>query len=270
MKFISPRSLVRSVFLTVALALAGCVTTQEVSSIVAQSNAAMLAGQFGLPAPGPQAGVEPWQEASERIETFIAAHPGQPATTGPLRVRQAMLLLGYHQANLARAAFAQVAVDDLHAARDKALKQNADTLVWWFPNSTKDAWSADDQTKSATALRELAATQASLAASEDIRDYLAEMRAWIGLVSAKQAGSPARARERVEDALNGYAAIFTPEDLAALAAGPEQLPDPSAVSVAVKRRLRSKAVLDYAREVNRADNLGAQPANAFFRRAIGS
>lgn len=254
--------------LAVAFTLSGCVTSQEVTAIVSQSNAAMLAGQFGLPAPSPKAGVEPWQEASERIETFIAAHPGQPAATAPLRVRQAMLLLGYRQYNLARAAFAQASLNDLHAARDQALKQNADTLVWWFASSAKDSWTADDQAKATTALEQLARTQAGLAGSDDIRDYLAEMRAWIGLVSAKQSSSTAQSRARLEDALNGYAQIFTPEDLAIVAAGSEQLPDPAALGAAVKRRLRCKAVLDYARQVNRENTLEARPANEFFRRAI--
>ena len=254
--------------LALAFTLSGCVTKQEVAAIVAQSSAAMLAGQFGLPAPGPKARADAWQEASERIETFIAAHPDQPATTAPLRVRQAMMLLSHQQTNLARAAFAQVDLADLHSDRDKALKQNADTLVWWFASSTKDAWSADDQAKATAALRQLAETQAGLDASPDIRDYLAEMRAWIGLVSAKHAGSATRARERVEDALNGYAQIFTAEDLAILAAGTEQLPDPAALGPGVRRRLRCKAVLDYAREVNRTDGLEARPVDAFFNRAI--
>ncbi len=87
-----PRCLAVSVtplLLALALARPGCAPRKQVAEIVAQSDAAMLAGQFGLPEPGATAtGKAAWQEASDRIETFIAAHgarvfaPIRPRATG--------------------------------------------------------------------------------------------------------------------------------------------------------------------------------------------
>lgn len=245
--------------LGLTLALPGCATRKQVAEIVAQSNAAMLTGHLGLPEPKTATGKTAWQVESDRIEEFIAAHPEQKSTIAPLRVRQAMLLLSHRQFSLAEAAFNAAPIGDLHSARDKALKRRQETLLWWFANSTNDTWTTTDQTRAQTALKEFKEEQEQLASSPEIRDYLAEMRAWIGLASAKQTTSTNRARERIEEALNVYAEIFTPQDRLLLAEGKEQLPDPKALGPDVRRRLRAKAVLDQAQAQNKKDNLGAHP-----------
>jgi len=255
-------------FLALALLFAGCATPKQVSEIVVQSNAAMLAGQFGLPEPGAATGKPAWEEATDRIEAFIAAHPDQPAAIAPLRIREAMLLLNYRQSSLAEAAFNAVAIADLHTDRDLALKRSQETLLWWFANSTNNAWSATDQNKSQAAFKQLKDEQTQLNGSPEIRDYLAEMRAWIGLSAAKQTASTSHARELVEDALNVYAEIFTPADLDMLSAGQEQLPDPKAFGPDVRRRLRAKAVLSQAQKLNKDAELVAHPKNALFDRMM--
>jgi hypothetical protein len=259
---------VAPLLLALALMLPGCATPKQVSEIVVQSNAAMLAGQFGLPEPGAATAKPAWEEATDRIEAFIAAHPDQPAAIASLRVRQAMLLLSYRQFSLAEAAFNAVAITDLHTDRDQALKRNQDTLLWWFANSTNATWTGADQNKSQAAIKQLKEEQSRLNSSPEIRDYLAEMRVWIGLSAAKQTASTSHARELVEDALNVYAEVFTPEDLKILSAGQEQLPDPKALGPDVRRRLRAKAVLAQAQKLNKDAELGAHPKSTEFDQLI--
>lgn len=256
------------IVLLVSLTLLGCATQKQVKEIVASSNAAILAGNLGLPQAGAQGTQTAWQEASDRIETFIAAHPDQPSITAPLRIRQAMLLLSHRQFNLAEAAFNAAAPGDLHSARDQALKRNQSTLLWWFANSTKETWTEADQRAAANALTNLATEQSQLANSVEIRDYLAEMRAWIGLAAARQTTSPALAKTRLEDALNVYAQIFTQDDLSALKTMNEQLPDPRALSPDVRRRLRARAVLEEAKKINTTNGLDARPTATTFAEMI--
>jgi len=261
-------------FLTLALAFSGCVTRKEVAAIVTQSNAAILAGQFGgLPQTTGTGTAQPWQESSDRLEAFIAAHPDQKATIAPLRVRQAMLLLAYRQFNLAQAAFNALEISDLHTDRDLALKRNQETLIWWFSASTNDSWTTVDETRAQIALKNLKEEQARVQDSPEIRDYLAEMRAWIGLSAARQNTDPNRKRLLIEETLDVYAGVFTPDDLAILAAGTEQLPDPKALGPDVRRRVRAKAVIAEARKTNlnlgvrpgqTPEPLGAHPKNATF------
>jgi len=251
--------------ISLALLVAGCVTREQVASIVAQSNAAMISSQLGdLPQKDGEKPGQSWMDSNQQIEAFVAAHPDQPEITAPLRVRQAMLLLSNKQINLAQAAFDSVAETDLHTARDQTLKRNAGHLVWWFSHSANDTWTAVDQTQASNALKALAESQDSLSDSPDIRDYLAEMRAWIGLSSAKQTTRADEARKRLEDALDTYARIFSAHDLEVLQNGNEQLPDSKALTSDVRRRVRARIVLTAAQKQNHADALGAHPANTTF------
>ncbi len=254
-----------SLLLTFALccALPGCATRRQVADIVARSNAALLGGQFGLPNPESASGQPAWRDASERIDTFIAAHPDQPAATSPLRLRQAMLLLGAGQFHLAQAAFNLVSAGDLHTDRDLALKRSERTLLWWFAASTNATWSEADQAQANTALNQLLEEQSRLAPSPEIRDYLAEMRAWIGLAAAKQTTVKARARARLEDALNVYARIFTPDDAAILRSGTEPAATDKTIAADLRRRLRAKSVATEARKLNRDAELDAHPQPPF-------
>lgn len=251
--------------LSFALLFTGCATQEQVTSLDAQSNAAMISSQLGdLPQKDGEKSAQTFAESNRQIEAFIAAHPDQKEITAPLRVRQAMLLLANKQSNLATAAFDSVAETDLHTDRDRALKQNAAHLIWWFSHSSSDTWTASDQSKAASALKALALAQESLSNSPEIRDYLAEMRAWIGLAAAKQTTSAGEARLRLEDALDIYARIFSASDFELLKAGRESAPDIHAVSQDVRRRIRARAVLTMAQKQNQSDALGAHPKNAFF------
>jgi hypothetical protein len=250
------------VLLAFTLALTGCATRKQVAEIVTQSNAAMLAGQFGLPAPSPESTNALWQAESDRIDAFIAAHPNQEALAAPLRIRQAMLLLSHGQFHLAAAAFNAVELEHLHTARDQALKRNDRTLLWWFATSAKPNWDDPDRDQARLSLRALAEEQERVADSPEIRDYLAEMRAWIGLAAARQSSS--EAKELLEDALDVYAEVFSADDLVMLLTGREEVPDPKALGPDVRRRLRAKAVIAHAKQQNQADELGAHPKNPTF------
>ncbi len=255
--------------LALTLAVPGCATRRQVAEIVAQSNAAILGGHIGLPEPRTASGRPAWEEESERIDSFVAAHPDLPAATAPLRIRQAMLLLSHGQFSLAEAAFNSATIGDLHTDRDKALKRSQETLLWWFAHSTNHTWTAVEQTNALIALKQLKEEQDQLAASPEIRDYLAEMRAWIGLSAARQTTSANRARQLLEETLDTYAEIFTPGDLTALATGKERAPDSEAPASDLRRRLRARAVLEFAREINQSgDPLNAHPATPVFDQLI--
>jgi hypothetical protein len=241
--------------LVLGLAFAGCATQREVAQIVANSNAAMLASRFDLAvAPGgdPGASAAAVQQEFDRIEAFVAAHadPQFLGTTTPLRLRQAVLLLNAGQLNLAKAAFAQVDGQHLHTARDQALLRSKDTLLWWFGSSKKANWDDADRSASKQAMAQLQGEQERLGDSPDVRDYLAEMRAWIGIVAAKHTLDANKLRSHVKDALDGYAKIFTADDLQALDAATAG-PNPPQLGPELRRRVRSKAVLDQARDINR-------------------
>jgi hypothetical protein len=247
----------------ILMLLAGCATPNDVALMVARSNSAMVAGEVGMPEPSGAVGTDGWQESWNRLETFIAAHPNLSDVTGPLRIRQAMLLLGHGQIGLAQAAFHAVEIWDLHLERDQVLKRNQEILLWWFANSGEQSWNGEDQAQAENALTRLAQETARLDHNPEIRDYLAELGAWIGLAAVQQTVSIERSREWVEDALNIYARIFTDDDFAVLADRTERLPDPAAPGPVVQRRLRAPMVLDKARQVNQSADLRARPENAF-------
>jgi hypothetical protein len=174
-----------------------------------------------------------------------------------------MQLLAGGQFDFAEAAFNQVFLDDLPTARDQALKRNQETLLWWFANSTTHAWTANDQALADRALTNLKDEQSRLADSPEIRDYLAEMRAWIGLSAARQSTSTNRMRDRIEESLNVYSWIFTPDDLLVLAGDSAGEAAPK-TPANLRRRLRARALLDVARELNISRNLGAHPETPEF------
>jgi len=251
--------------LSFALLFSGCATRDRVSTLDAQSNAAMISSQLGdLPQKDGERSAPPFTESNRQIEAFIVAHPGQNEITAPLRIRQAVLLLANKQSNLAKAAFDSVAEADLHTDRDRALKHNAEHLIWWFSQSANDTWTANDQSKAVSALKALTQAQDSLGNSPEIRDYLAEMRAWIGLAAARQTTSLAEARKRLEDALNVYTRIFSAHDFELLKEVNEPSSGVSPTSPDVRRRLRARAVLTHAQKQNESDSLGAHPQNATF------
>ena len=252
-----------SLILIAALTLASC--QQPKPPPIDDSNRDILHAVFELPGAHPgSSGIPRAQIESDKIDAFIAAHPGEKATHAPLRIRQAMLLLSVHEFNRANAAFAQADSSDLHTPRDQALKRQQDTLVWWFANSGKGKWTPADMSQAQKSLRDLAKEQARLDSSEEIRDYIAEVRAWIGLSAARQTSDEEEARSLLEDALNVYATAFTDEDMSALGSGSGQSSGAESLTTAQRRRLRAKAVLNHAKQQNKEDQLSAHPKAAVF------
>ena len=198
--------------LTLALLGAGCITRQVRQAIDA-ANAASLAAELGLGSEDPsKPGGLGWEQASARIEGFIAAHPENRSTVAALRVRQAMLLLNNRQYHLAKAAFGEAQLTDLHTARDRALKQLEAELLWWYPTSG-GTLPADEYAPTSNRLVRITAVRADLKAPEDegIRDWLAAWRGWMALKMANDAdpdilGANAP-RGYLEDALNTFASM---------------------------------------------------------------
>ncbi|OPY85857.1 MAG: hypothetical protein A4E65_00026 [Syntrophorhabdus sp. PtaU1.Bin153] len=199
----------------VAASIVGCVTTGQVEEIVAKSNESMLPGASlpGAETAGPLAGR--WQEDAARIDAFIAAHPGREVLASALRVRQAMLFLGYEQYNLANASFEMVNPQHLYTARDRALYELRGHLIWWF-RQARAPFSGDDFQRGSEALLALQKRIDFLEDSPDTRDYLAEMRAYIALQMARRHPNLSERTRYFGEGMNQYAKIFTREDLALL------------------------------------------------------
>lgn len=213
-------------------------------------------------------GIPRAQIESDKIDAYVAAHPGEKATHAPLRIRQAMLLLSVREFNRASAAFDQADIGDLHTPRDQALKRQQQTLVWWFANSGKGKWTPADMSQAQKSLRELAKEQTKLGSNAKIRDYIAEVRAWIGLSAARQTSDEDEARSLIEDALDIYAAAFTDEDMSALGSDSKQSLGTEGLTTAQRRRLRASAVLNHAKQQNQEDQLSAHPKAAVFDKWI--
>lgn len=187
------------------LATAGCTTSTEVRDLVNASNAATLSADLNPGAAG-TLGSADVAEVSRRIEAFIAANPEQKSTNASLRVRQAVILLQNKQTNLAELAFNEASLEDLKGStRDQALKRLQDTLIWYHrmvgSNSVDDT--AGQHYRAVTAeIAKLTTPQ-----DEGIRDYLAAVRAWIGIKRASQEFGEA-ATTVLTQAVNDYAATL--------------------------------------------------------------
>jgi hypothetical protein len=262
--------------------MTACATRNDVQDIVAKSNAALITATItgtgstdstGMPYAG--IGKDPtaseskaWMASSAKIDAFIEAHPDQKVTNNALRMRQAILLLSYKQYNLAKAAFNMVEPQHLATARDKALYNVRDHLVWWFGLNKKADMSLSEFRKADMALNGLQTEIDGLNESPDIRDYLAEMRAWIALNAALNTTSEAKAKTYLEDGINHYARIFTDEDLKEL----KNNPKPSEWNVSmqiVRRRLRAKAVIKHAGHVIETQGIDSVFESEAFSKLIG-
>lgn len=255
------RSSVVTALAAAILLVDGCTTQRQVESIVAESNAAMLAAgvpDVQLKADGSTGGgTGDWQSASHKIDAFVAANPDQKTTIGALRVRQGVLLLANRQYDLAQAAFN--AASDLKTDRDKALKALSPWLVWWYQHSADPTLNPLQRAKASEALSAFDAQIANVQASPDIRDFLAEMRAYIGLKLASEEQGDSK-RATFVDTLNRYSEIFTPEDLDALAQG-NLKPASNAVTVTERRRLRAQAVIAKAKRMAGSGSLASLTAS---------
>lgn len=184
----------------------GCVTASEVKSIVQDANresmvAGLAGGGSGLEPENGPAQPSSWKDQVARIEDFILTHPEQVRTNNALRLREAVLLLNAGQPNLARAVFSEIDREHLAGARDRAIYDAREDLIWWY--GLGRSLSPEDRSSARAALTGLAAVAdgpdpipsytrrfleqtrvrianrlaASLSAEEDIRSILDEATA---------------------------------------------------------------------------------------------
>lgn len=227
----------------------GCASSTEVLKQLEVTNQALLnstvPGEVLPDSSQKKEGVDPWEEPSARIDAFIAAHPDDKATASALRVRQAMLLLAYKQYNLASAAFDQAT--ELHLARDKALKALKEELIWWFKVDQKKAPGNEvDDVIAAFSMQ--IATLNDDPENQSIRDYLAEMRAWIQLYAASHAVNGSMMAKDVGSAMDNYAETLTDDDIIAINTG-KITPGLGPVSLQARRQVRAMEVIKRAVEI---------------------
>lgn len=243
----SHRHIAITICMAVIIALVtGCAgSNQAIIDSLAETNEALhraaLPGEV-LPDGAGERVAEPWEEPSARIDAFIAAHPDDTKTASALRVRQAMLLLAHKQYHLAGAAFDQAT--ELHSARDKALKALKDELIWWFKQD-QSAAPTDEVDSIVAAFGSQIDTLGDDPEDESIRDYLAEMRAWIQLYVASHAVNDAMMAKDIASAMNNYAATLTGDDITAINTG-KTTPGLGPISLQGRRQMRAMTVIDRA------------------------
>jgi len=253
----------------VALLAVGCVTRRQVAEIVSDSNAAILATQMGVEvelAPNP-ATAAPTDDVARKIDAFIAAHPEQKATASALRIRQAVFYLSQKKYDLAQAAFDVAMLQDLHSDRDRALKELSPHIVWWYKTAPRALQRPELRNELPNANKALVAFQEQIqkrADSPDTRDFLAEMRAWIGLKFAEAGNTSKQIGQRLGAVANDYAGIFDDADLAWFA-DPRGTPGKEATATQIRRRLRAKAIFKDA--MNQLQQLDAQDRPVIDERA---
>jgi len=249
-------------FEIVALAFtlcAGCATTKQVKSIVAESNAAMLATE--LPDLGfggsPATKQVDTKTVAAKIDAFIAGHPDQKVAASALRVRQGVMYIASGQYELAHAAFADAT--ELKTDRDKALKALEDPMIWWWQHAAVDYWLKPPlKTAARNNLEEFDKVIPKLNGSPEVRDRLAEMRFAMALHLAKDLQISEGMKTVFVDALNRYGAIFTANDITNLKSGKRSLKS-AVVSTADKRCVWSLQLIPSAKEVAKALSQNGEP-----------
>lgn len=239
----------------------GCATRRQVQTIVAESNAALLVAQLpdvelaGVPGanrpPDPAA-------ISKKIDDFIEAHPDQKVANSALRVRQGILLIVYEKYELARSAFADAT--ELKTDRDKALKSNSETIIWWWQHAGLDNWNEPVRNDAAQLLPSLDKEIAKVNGSPEIRDYLAELRARMAFQLARNLQVSQGKRDVFIVAMNRYGATLTTNDIAAIKSN-NLAPKASAISPDEKRRLRALGIIEKAKVPAEGLRVGGQAVN---------
>jgi hypothetical protein len=243
------------------LALAsGCATQQQVKQIVDDSNARLAAGMLsgaGLAADGGR--VAEAADAARRIDDVIAANPDQKALASSLRVRQGVIYLNQGQYNMAAAAFEAADLAVLFTDRDQALKALAPHLVWWYRTKAGPSpMPIAELERAEAAMQAMKAETAKRKESPDVRDWIAETGAWIGLAYSAAVPEVARQRSALEETINDYSSIFAPSDLAWLctpsrADATVPLPD-------LRRRVRAQTIVTTAERSAKALSGADRPA----------
>ncbi len=268
-----------------ALALASCVTDDQVKQIVTDANLASLSAQLDLGGvnPGGPGTAGNWQDASKKIEAVIAANPDQVSMNAALRVRQAVMLLQNGQYNLATAAFGEASLENLHTARDRAFKQLATELVWWYriagnSESIDFATASAAQTKIDGVVKTLAADPQQAKLNEGIRDLLVAMRAFIGVKMATDVYGVEQARTYLQDAIDRFAeslpagetAAWTTQETAPNIWPPAGMSVDVAVSGTNRRHFTALSLIDAAKKAMAANAItGVRVSDAYFQARIG-
>lgn len=251
-------------------AFAGCVTQEQVQSIVSESNYQILVADAEAAAtqlqPDPRQAQAPADSVLARIDSFIAQHPDQPALTSPLRLRQAILFLNKKAFASADAAFDAIDPAGLHTERDQTIYRIRDALGWWYEhaNDNGNEFRRVHETRATAVSREFADAAGSAKGNSEIRDYLLEARAWINLklAGAKQNGARAAA---IVAALDPLASALSTAELSQLATG-NLADDTPAFSPSARRVLRVDTILDEAAKL--VDTPAPVLANADLQRAL--
>ena len=235
--------------LAVSLVVAAGCTTEQAKKVTEPptlpGGATSPLPQLPPPAAPDATAATPGADAARRIDEFIAAHPElTPSTVASLRIRQAVIYLDQKQYNLAAAAFDAADATQLSTARDQALKEVSSDLVWWYRTAPLDNIPGAEMGRAQAVMESLKVQTAKRQDSPDVRDLLAEMRAWVGLKYFWALPSRAKQKAVLEDTVNEYAAIFTPADLAYLCA-PSRATD-NVPPEDQRRRLRAAPVVKQA------------------------
>jgi hypothetical protein len=205
-----------------ALFLAGCVTDDQVKTIVRDSNYQMLlASAPGLELGGVSAdgkGDSSAEEASARLTAFLEANKADPVMANALRFRQTLLYLNQRALALADAAFQQVDPQALRSPRDKAIFAAYADLRWWseFSLAAPVTFFSSQKDAAVQHMRSLAQHADNVAALPDLRDYFLEMRAWIGLKLGLASADLNFSVSTLQNAVSIWTATFSPAELEVL------------------------------------------------------
>ena len=257
----------------VVLFTASCTPSTEVQDLVSASDAA-LSADLNRGVAGALGGSNV-AEVSRRIDAFIAAHPEQKTTNASLRVRQAVMLLQNKQTNLAEAAFNQAALADLKGStRDAALKRLQDTLIWYHRTTGSSSLDGTEGKHYQKVTAEIAGLTSP--DDEDIRDYLAAVRAWIGIKHASLNFGPAAATQLTQ-AINDYAGTLAPGETAgweseerpgATNRWPQGMTFENATTAANRRHFRARDLIEGANSAITLNAIAFKPtaiADLYFR-----
>ncbi len=196
-----------------ALLSSGCVTTEQVEAIVAESNSAMVEPYYQKPDdPGDTNGVG----AVEKIDSLIAAHPDNKVLVNHLRVRQAMILTIQGKENLANQRWGMVEAGELKNEREVAFYQSREALVFAYSKlEDHSALATNEQKAIARAHRKTIEDATGNVKTRDIVIYLQMIRAMTGLKLANamdEEQEPQAVTGLLASSLNEFAATFTNQD----------------------------------------------------------
>jgi hypothetical protein len=207
----------RLILILAAVTIAGCVTQEEVRDIVTESNRVTVVNSVSANAlPGSsEASDSTWQDVVNRIETFIAEHPDDQRMIAALRIREAVVLLDAEQVKLARAVFDQIEEAQISGARDRAIYDSREALIWWYGWDAKTI-TVDDRESFQDALTSLAEVAEPLDKKSDIRRFLEETRVRMAVTFAENLTDKDQIRALLPDPLNRYGNTFDTADQAAI------------------------------------------------------